>query len=63
MAPTDLSGDRLAQRLEELMELERFDPPEGFAADALIKDESLYERADADPVAFWLEQAKALHWA
>jgi len=62
VASTDLSGDRLAQRLEELLEQERFDPPEEFARNALVRDESIYEQADADPDGFWLEQAKALHW-
>jgi acetyl-CoA synthetase len=39
-----------------------FPPPPGFAANALVNDRSLYEQADADPEAFWAEQAGALDW-
>jgi acetyl-CoA synthetase len=52
----------LEQRLDELLEVERFDPPEEFVADALIKDSSEHEKAAKDPTAWWAEQAKALHW-
>jgi len=48
----------LEQRLEELLSVESFDPPEAFADEALIKS---YEQPD-DPVAYWAEQAKALDW-
>ena len=43
------------------LELEdrRFPPPPDFAANAVATAE-LYERAAADPEAFWLEQAKEL---
>jgi len=54
---TDLEG-----RLSELLEVERFDPPQGFGAHALISDGSVHEAAAADPVAWWLQQAKALQW-
>jgi acetyl-CoA synthetase len=63
MASTDqTSHDRLAQRLEELLEVESFPPPEQFARDALLNDPEVYERAAADPLAWWEEQARALHW-
>ncbi|HUP84241.1 MAG TPA: acetate--CoA ligase [Acidimicrobiales bacterium] len=39
-----------------------FPPPPQFAADALVNDRSLYEQAEADPKAFWAEQAAALEW-
>ena len=39
-----------------------FPPPPGFAAEALVSDQSLYERAEADWQGFWAEQAQALHW-
>jgi acetyl-CoA synthetase len=52
----------LAQRLEELLEVDTFPPPEDFARDALLNDPEIYERAAADPVAWWTEQARALHW-
>jgi acetyl-CoA synthetase len=63
MASTDqTSHDRLAQRLEELLEVESFPPSEQFARDALLNDPEVYERAAADPLAWWEEQARALHW-
>ena len=39
-----------------------FPPPPEFAANALVRDRSMYERADADPQAFWAEQAAELEW-
>jgi acetyl-CoA synthetase len=48
----------LEQRLEQLLDVESFDPPEAFAADGLITS---YEQP-GDPVAYWAEQAKALDW-
>jgi acetyl-CoA synthetase len=52
----------LDKQLAELLEQDRFEPPEEFRADALIKDLSVHEEAAKDPVAWWNEQAKALHW-
>jgi acetyl-CoA synthetase len=54
--------ERLARRLEELLEVESFPPPEEFARDALLNDPAVYERAAADPLAWWAEQARALDW-
>ena len=50
----------LEQRLEELLEVEKFEPPEEFRANALWSDPQLYEAAAADPEAWWLAQAKEL---
>ena len=44
-----------------LKEDRRFEPPEELAADANVKEEA-YARAEADPEAFWAEQAERLHW-
>jgi acetyl-CoA synthetase len=55
-------GKTLEQELEELLEQERFSPPDEFAEHAVIKDASIHEKADADREAFWAEQADALHW-
>ncbi len=52
----------LEQRLEELLDVETFEPPEDFVRDALISDLSVHEEAAKDPVAWWAEQARALHW-
>ena len=63
MASTDRTlHDRVAERLDELLEIETFPPPEDFARDALLNDPSVYERAAADPLGWWEEQARALHW-
>jgi acetyl-CoA synthetase len=48
----------LEQRLNELLETERFDPPEAFAAEALVREAA----APDDPVAAWAERAGALDW-
>jgi acetyl-CoA synthetase len=50
----------LEQRLEEMLSVEKFDPPEEFRADALWSDPMVYEEAAADPEAWWTAQAKEL---
>jgi acetyl-CoA synthetase len=40
-----------------------FDPPEEFRRRALWNDPVVYERASADPEAFWAEQAESLAWS
>jgi len=52
----------LETKLTELLEVERFDPPEGFTAKALISDRSVHDEAAADPVAWWAQQAQRLDW-
>ncbi len=54
--------EKLARRLEELLEVETFPPPEEFARDALLGDPEVYERAAADPLRWWADQARALQW-
>jgi acetyl-CoA synthetase len=54
-----LAGEELERKLELLQARERFPPPIGFATEDAG---SLHERADADPDAFWAEQARALDW-
>jgi acetyl-CoA synthetase len=49
----------LEQRLEELMKVERFDPPEDFVAQAKVTS----REEPADRVAAWEERARALDWA
>ncbi len=39
-----------------------FPPPADFAAQANFNDPAIYERAKADPEAFWAEQAENLTW-
>ncbi|HXF35674.1 MAG TPA: acetate--CoA ligase, partial [Actinomycetota bacterium] len=50
--------------IEALLREERvFDPPPGFAERAVVSDPGIYERAAADPEAFWAEQAGRLAWS
>jgi acetyl-CoA synthetase len=46
-----------------LQEHRVFEPPAAFVERALVSDDSVYERADADPEAFWAEQAERLSWS
>jgi acetyl-CoA synthetase len=55
-------GEQLERELGELLERERFDPPEDFAAQALVRDESLHEEAARDPEAWWAKLARELEW-
>jgi acetyl-CoA synthetase len=50
----------LERELEELLEQERFEPPEDFVKDALVTDMSLHEEAAKDPAAWWLKQTTEL---
>jgi acetyl-CoA synthetase len=50
----------LEQQLEEMLGIERFEPPDEFRANALWNDPKVYEEAAADPEAWWLAQAKEL---
>jgi acetyl-CoA synthetase len=50
----------LERELEDLLEQERFEPPEDFVKDALVSDTSLHEEAAKDPPAWWLKQATEL---
>src|SRR5689334_3803026 len=62
MATQETTQAQLEQELERLLEEERFEPPEEFRSQALLNDPSVYEKANADPQAWWTEQARALHW-
>jgi acetyl-CoA synthetase len=53
----------LEQRLEEMLAVERFEPPAEFRANALWSDPKVYEEAAADPEAWWTRQAvELLDW-
>ncbi|MGW1989701.1 acetate--CoA ligase [Embleya sp. NPDC001921] len=57
------TGDKAGEALSNLLREERrFAPPPALAADANVKAEA-YERAAADRLGFWAEQARRLHWA
>jgi acetyl-CoA synthetase len=59
---TTESGASLEQRLEAMLEIERFEPPEAFRRDALLADPAVYAEAERDPQAWWAQQAEALDW-
>ncbi|MFN8174562.1 MAG: acetate--CoA ligase [Solirubrobacteraceae bacterium] len=63
MAETGPAGtEALEARLERMLEQETFPAPPDFAARAAISDPAIGERAAADPLAWWEEQARALDW-
>ena len=53
----------LEQDLEELLDVETFDPPEAFAEQALITDAGLFDEAEDDYQGFWKTQAERLDWS
>jgi acetyl-CoA synthetase len=55
-------GEILDQELARLLDVERFDPPSDVARHALLDDVTIYERAAADPLAWWTAQAEQLDW-
>jgi acetyl-CoA synthetase len=60
--PQTAAGEELDGQLAALLDVERFDPPEEFRQTALLNDPEVYERAAADPLAWWEAQAGELDW-
>ena len=56
---TEPTNDTLSNLLHEER---RFDPPQGFAADANVTSD-VYDRARADRLGFWAGEAEQLSWA
>jgi acetyl-CoA synthetase len=51
------------RNIEALLSEERvFEPPEEFRERAIVRDGSVYQRAEADHERFWAEQAERLSW-
>ncbi len=60
---TTPSGDEtLEAKLEAMLDIEKFEPPEDFRKEALLSDPSVYEEAEKDWQGWWMKQAKELHW-
>ncbi len=59
---TQTSEQTLEAKLEEMLDIERFDPPEEFVKHALLNDPSVYDEAEKDWKGWWMKQAKELHW-
>ncbi len=57
------SQKQLEQELEQLQEVETFDPPEEFARKARLSDPSVYEEAASDPEKLRRDLAYARSWA
>src|SRR5579875_1085125 len=57
-----LDETALEREIERLERQTFFPPPEEFRRTALVKDEEIYSRAQADPLGFWAEQARNLSW-
>jgi acetyl-CoA synthetase len=55
-------GEQLDRELAELLQVERFAPPEEFREQALLNDPAIYEQAASDPQGWWTQQAEQLHW-
>src|SRR5437763_15322999 len=62
MATEERTDRTLEEELEELLEVEKFPPPDDFRANAVVQDPAIYEEAERDPEAFWAKQAEDLHW-
>jgi acyl-CoA synthetase (AMP-forming)/AMP-acid ligase II len=46
------------ERLEDLLRVEEFAPPPGFAGQVQVRDQALYDRAAQDGPAWWAAQAR-----
>jgi acetyl-CoA synthetase len=58
-----VTGEPSAPAIDSLLEESRaFPPPPAFAAKARVRDPSIYEKARADPEAFWAGFAAELEW-
>ena len=63
MTDTASTGDdTLEAQLEEMLSIEKFDPPAEFVEQALLSDPKVYEEADADWKGWWVRQAQTLSW-
>jgi acetyl-CoA synthetase len=57
---TEERTEDLENRLESMLEIEKFPPPDDFRKQALIQDESVYKEAASDFEGFWAKQAAEL---
>jgi acetyl-CoA synthetase len=53
----------LESKLEAMLDIETFEPPEDFKKQALLSDPSIYDEAEKDWKGWWMKQAKELHWS
>ncbi|HTC60306.1 MAG TPA: acetate--CoA ligase [Solirubrobacteraceae bacterium] len=57
-----INTDALDSELARMLEVERFESPQGFREHALLNDPAVYEQAARDPQAWWAAQAGELDW-
>jgi acetyl-CoA synthetase len=57
------TSSSVEQRLEQLQRIDRFEPHAEFRKQAIVTDPFVYDTANADPLEFWAEQARALAWS
>jgi acetyl-CoA synthetase len=58
-----MSVEEQARAIEALLEEHRvFPPPDEFRRQAIVSDETIYERTRRDPEGFWAERAGELRW-
>jgi acetyl-CoA synthetase len=57
---TEVTAESVERRLEALLDVERFPPPDDFRSKALVTDDSMYEEAERDLEGFWSRQADEL---
>lgn len=60
--PDEVSAQAAGAITGLLVETRRFPPPPQFAAQANLRDTSVYERARRDPEGFWASIARELQW-
>src|ERR1700737_4614881 len=56
------ASEELEDQLAELLEVERFEPPQEFREQALLADGAVYEQAARGPLGWGSRQAEELHW-
>jgi acetyl-CoA synthetase len=59
---TPAGEETLESKLESMLDIEKFDPPDDVRKQALLSDPSIYEEAETDWKGWWVKQAKELHW-
>jgi acetyl-CoA synthetase len=57
---TEVTAESVERRLEALLDVEKFPPPNDFRSKALVTDDSMYEEAERDLEGFWARQAGEL---
>ncbi|HYX78719.1 MAG TPA: acetate--CoA ligase [Solirubrobacterales bacterium] len=60
MAMQVATGEQLERELDQLLDIEKFPPPDEFRQQALVGDMSLHEEAERDLEGFWRRQADEL---